>query len=58
METFNQMFHNQVHLFVEEHWGRKLNDHEKHLASLVHDYVRNNMEAEEIRIVQEPRKKY
>jgi hypothetical protein len=58
METFNPMFHNQVHVWLRQEWNRELTEHEKHLASVVHDYVRNNMEAEEIRIVQEPRKKY
>jgi hypothetical protein len=49
--NYNPMFHNQVHLALEQEWGRKLTDHEKHLAAKVHDFVRDNMEVEEIRIV-------
>jgi hypothetical protein len=51
IEKFNSMFHNMVRLYLEEKWGRRLTDHEKHIIAETHDYVRTEMEVEEIRIV-------
>lgn len=49
--NFNPIYHNQVVYKVQTLWNRPLNDHEKHLAALVHDIVRTEMEAEEIKIL-------
>lgn len=49
--TYSEMYHNAVRFYLEQEWGRKLDDHEKHLAAKVHDYVRTSMEAEEVRII-------
>jgi uncharacterized protein YeeX (DUF496 family) len=48
---FNPMFHNAVNMYLEQEWGRKLTDHEKHIIAKTHDYVRTEMEVEEIKIV-------
>jgi uncharacterized protein YeeX (DUF496 family) len=57
VEKFNPMFHNVVRLYLEDKWDRKLTDHEKHLVAEVHDYVRTAMEVEEIKIVEDIRKR-
>lgn len=49
---YNPIFHNAVHYYLEGLWQRKLTDHEKHLAAIVHDYVRTSMEVEEIKILE------
>jgi hypothetical protein len=48
---FNPMFHTVVNMYLEDKWDRRLTDHEKHIVAEVHDYVRTEMEVEEIKIV-------
>jgi hypothetical protein len=52
---FNPILYNEPIRFVEESWYRRLNDHEKHLAILVYRWTRTNIEAEEIKILEDLR---
>jgi hypothetical protein len=49
--NYTQIHHNEPIYFIQQYWNRELTEHEKNLVALTHDYVRTNMEAEEIKIV-------
>jgi hypothetical protein len=48
---FNPISYNDPIYWLEQRWGRKLDDHEKHIAILIYRYVRTTQEAEEIKIL-------
>lgn len=50
---YNQLFHNEVIYWLENEWKRRLTNHEKHLVAVVHDFVRTNMEIEELKIIED-----
>jgi 5-bromo-4-chloroindolyl phosphate hydrolysis protein len=53
---FDQILHNEPIYYLEQKWQRRLDDHEKNLASELYVWFRTNLEAEEVRIIEELRK--
>lgn len=49
---FNPICYNEPIYWLEQRWGRQLNDHEKHLVILIYRYTRTTQEAEEIKILE------
>lgn len=49
---YNPIFHNEVIYHAEQIWQRKLTDHERNLAALIHDITMTVRETEEIKIVE------
>lgn len=50
--TYDKISYNEPVLFVENHWQRKLTEHEKHLVSLVYQWTRTTQEVEELKLVE------
>lgn len=53
---FNPIFHNEPILYVQQKWQRPLDEHERHLAAEIYDWCRTNIEAEEVKVVEDLRK--
>lgn len=49
---FSPLSYNEPIYYLEQHWGRKLTDHEKHLVALTYQWTRTTQEAEEIKILE------
>jgi hypothetical protein len=49
---FTEIQYNEPIYWLEQHWGRKLTDHEKHIAILIYRWTRTSQEAEEIKILE------
>jgi hypothetical protein len=49
---YDQILYNEPIYWLENHWGRKLTDHEKNLAVLIYRYTRTTQEIEEIKILE------
>ena len=49
---FDQISYNEPVYWLEQHWGRKLTDHEKSIVTLIYRYTRTTQEAEEIKILE------
>jgi hypothetical protein len=52
MLEFNPILYNEPIYWLEQEWGRKLTDHEKHLAFWIYRWTRTNIEAEEIKLLE------
>lgn len=48
---YDQISYNEPIYWLEQQWGRKLNDHEKNIAILIYRWTRTTQEAEEIKIL-------
>lgn len=49
--TFDQILYNEPIHWLEQRWGRRLNEHERNLAILLYRYIRTNLEVEELKIL-------
>ena len=52
---FNPILYNEPISFVEESWNRRLSEHERNLAIMVFRWTRTNIEAEEIKLIDDMR---
>jgi hypothetical protein len=48
---YDQIQYNEPILWLEQHWGRKLTEHEINLVKMVYGWTRTTQEAEEIKIL-------
>jgi hypothetical protein len=49
---YSPISYNEPIYWLEERWGRKLSEHEKHIAILIYRWTRTTQEAEEIKILE------
>jgi hypothetical protein len=49
---FNPILYNEPIRALETKWGRKLDEHEKHLVIEIYKWTRTNIEAEEVKILE------
>jgi hypothetical protein len=49
---FNQISYNEPIYWLEQRWGRQLEEHERNLAILIYRWTRTTQEAEEIKILE------
>jgi hypothetical protein len=50
--NYDQILYNEPVLWLEQRWGRKLNEHEINLVKLVYRWTRTTQEAEELKILE------
>jgi hypothetical protein len=49
---FDSISYNEPVYWLEQRWGRQLNEHERNLAILIYRWTRTSQEAEEIKILE------
>jgi hypothetical protein len=49
---FDAISYNEPVYWLEQRWGRQLNEHERNLAILIYRWTRTTQEVEEIKILE------